>query len=73
MKSATRCPIGFVNDGIFLFLLTIPAYAKERITSAAQLNAQGKKVGICQGRAAELVVREKLPEAEIVCFNRWAH
>ncbi len=57
--------------GLLLILLLAGGLlcARGEISSAAQLNAPGMTVGIDQGSAAELVVRDQLPEAKIEYFS----
>ena len=54
---------------VLLLLCGGIACAEQSIKTPAQLNAQGMTVGISQGSAAELVVRELLPKARIEYFT----
>ena len=52
-----------------LFLLSGIVRAEAEITSKAQLNEPGRKIGISQGSAAEAAVRSEMPEADIAYFT----
>ena len=52
-----------------LLLLMGCACAEAEITSASQLNAPNMTVGVAQGSAAERIVQEQLPEAQLMYFN----
>ena len=54
---------------VTLLLLGSPALAEDEIHSKESLNAQGRRIGISQGSAAESAVRSELPEAAIDYFT----
>ena len=55
---------------LMALLLSMPffACAQEEISSLAQLNAQGRRIGTSQGTAAAIGIRSELPLAEIVYY-----
>lgn len=53
----------------FLLLLTLPVCAVADASTLAQLNDPSMTVGLSQGSAAELVVRQELPKAKIAYFS----
>ena len=52
-----------------LLLLGSPALAENEIHSKESLNAQGRRIGISQGTAAESAILSELPEATIEYFT----
>ena len=59
----------FILLTALLMLLTAGVCAETEITTVTQLNEPGMVIGISQGSAADLIVREQLPEATIVYFS----
>ena len=54
---------------LLIALLLCVGGAQAELTAAAQLNAPGVTVGVDQGSAAELTVRELLPNASVAYFT----
>ncbi|MBR1607827.1 MAG: transporter substrate-binding domain-containing protein, partial [Clostridia bacterium] len=54
---------------LLIALLLCMVSAQAEISAAAQLNAPGITVGVDQGSAAELIVREQLPQATMAYFT----
>ncbi|MBQ7520854.1 MAG: transporter substrate-binding domain-containing protein, partial [Clostridia bacterium] len=52
-----------------IILFTLPGLAEKEIAAWAQLNERGITVGVDQGSAAELTVRELLPQATVAYFT----
>ena len=59
----------FILLTALLMLLTAGACAETEITTLSQLNEPGMIIGLSQGSAADLIVREQLPNATIAYFN----
>ncbi|MBQ9264995.1 MAG: transporter substrate-binding domain-containing protein [Clostridia bacterium] len=59
----------FILLTALLMLLTAGACAETEITALSELNEPGMIIGLGQGNAADLIVREQLPNATIAYFS----